>query len=169
MNVTVERLRELFSYDPATGIVTRRIKCGQRGPIGMRVGVGNGKGYLGVQVDGHNCKLHRVIWMIHNGCEIPDGYQIDHINGVRSDNRICNLRLATNTDNQHNTPPKKVNKSGFKGVYWHVANRRWGACIRVGGRSKFLGLHASREEAAAAYDAAAKIHYGEFARLNFAA
>ncbi len=96
-----------------------------------------------------------------------DGYQIDHANGDTLDNRRCNLRFATRSQNQMNKPPAG-GTSAFKGVYrLRSGPRPWRACIRVGGRRLHLGLFAREEDAARAYDAAARQHFGEFAYLNF--
>lgn len=105
--------------------------------------------------------LHRVV------IAAPDEYHVDHINGDRLDNRRCNLRLATNQQNCWNQGLGARNTSGFKGVSWHSRDLLFGAHIRVDGRQKTLGYFPDAEVAARAYDAAAREHYGEFARTNF--
>lgn len=92
---------------------------------------------------------------------------VDHINGNGLDNRRANLRPATRSRNQQNRSLPSNNRSGFKGVSYARARSRWAAYIRVNGRAINLGRYLTAEEAARAYDAAARELHGEFARLNF--
>ncbi len=94
------------------------------------------------------------------------GFQVDHINENKLDNRRQNLRPATNQQNQNNRGPNRNSSSGFKGVSWHVRQKMWHAKIGVGGKRIHLGYFDTPEEAAAAYDRAAKEYHGEFARIN---
>jgi hypothetical protein len=88
--------------------------------------------------------------------------QIDHVNGVKGDNRIANLREATPTQNVANTLARRNNKCGKKGVV--LARGKWQAQIYPNGRQIKLGSFNSAEEAHAAYCSAARIYFGEFAR-----
>lgn len=92
---------------------------------------------------------------------------VDHVNGDGLDNRRANLRPATKVENSRNRRLQSNNRSGFRGVSWITAKRRWRASICVQGRRIYLGHYTTPEAAAAAYDAAAREHFGEFARLNF--
>lgn len=92
---------------------------------------------------------------------------VDHHNGNGLDNRRVNLRPATHAENNRNQRLRRDNGSGFKGVTWYKATRRWQAQIRHGGQRRHLGYHGTSEDAARAYDAAAREFHGEFARLNF--
>lgn len=103
--------------------------------------------------------LHRLL--------VPDAPQVDHINGNGLDNRRANLRACTNAENQRNRGRSANNKSGYKGVRWHAASRRWRAQIVSDGQQRTLGHFYSPEAAARAYDRAARQLHGEFARLNF--
>lgn len=105
--------------------------------------------------------LHAII----NGT--PKEMQTDHINGDTLDNRCDNLRTVTVSENNRNSRKRRDNSSGFKGVDWHKRCHRWRAQITVGGKTKHLGLFDTAEEAAHAYDAAARELYREFAKTNF--
>ncbi len=95
------------------------------------------------------------------------GFEIDHINGDRLDNRRCNLRICTSDQNRQNKSRYKNNTSGYKGVLFHKPMRKWLAQIKVNNQVINLGYFAESIEAARAYDAAALKHFGAFARLNF--
>lgn len=88
--------------------------------------------------------------------------EVDHKNGNGLDNRKCNLRIATSSQNKANTKIRRDNTSGFKGVIWHKASNKWMARVA----DKYLGLFRSKYEAAKAYNQKAKEMFGEFARLN---
>lgn len=95
----------------------------------------------------------------------PDN-EIDHINGDKTDNRACNLRLATHAQNMRNRPMKPGNKSGAKGVSWHKTNRKWVAQIQVNRRKKTIGYYITIEDAAAAYARESEAMHGEFGRVD---
>lgn len=96
------------------------------------------------------------------------GYrQTDHVNGNGLDNRRANLREATTAENGRNVP-KLRGVSRFKGVSWHKARSRWQVRIHIApGNERHLGYFTDEMQAAMAYDAWARICYGEFACLNF--
>lgn len=141
---TPSRLRELLDYDPGTGLVVSR-KTGRT--IGAPAGIG---GRLQVQVDGINVYVHRMAWAyVHD--QWPE-QQIDHINGDPVDNRIANLRLATNAENtQNKSRPRRDNVSGLLGVGFDKRTNRWRARIMCAGKSHHLGFYGTAEEAHAAY------------------
>jgi hypothetical protein len=94
--------------------------------------------------------------------------EVDHINGDGLDNRRENIRLASPTQNQQNKRKQSAPASSrYKGVTFKTARGRWEASIRVDGKNTFLGRFHDEEAAAHAYDAAARIHHGRFASLNF--
>jgi hypothetical protein len=109
--------------------------------------------------------VHRIVWEMHYG-PIPDGMQIDHINGEPWDNRISNLRLATHSQNSRNARKRVDNTSGLKGASWDARNKKWSANICVDSRPKHLGYFATKEEAHSAYCTAAKEFHGAFARTS---
>lgn len=150
--LTQARLRELFVYDPDTGIVTRKITVGKRGKAGAIVGCLTQKGYLSLRVDGRFYLLHRVIFMYVHG-RMPE-QQIDHVNGVKTDNRISNLREANEHENSQNVKVHRDSSSGLLGVSWRASLKKWRASIGLDGSHKHLGYFHSKDEAYQAYCAA---------------
>jgi AP2 domain/HNH endonuclease len=96
----------------------------------------------------------------------PD-FEVDHISHDTLDNRKGNLRECTSQHNNCNTRIRSDNTSGFKGVSWSKKLKKWWSNIRVNGKTLHLGYHEKIEDAARAYDAAARKHFGEFASTNF--
>ena len=133
-------------------ISAHRWRMDSRGRYARRSSEERGKGRIEVL-------MHREV------SGFPDGVMTDHINGNRLDNRRSNLRPATNSQNQMNR--KTSSASGFKGVVYVPRKRKWQATIRIQGRTRFLGLFASPDVAARAYDSSAAAAFGEYARLNF--
>jgi hypothetical protein len=118
--------------------------------------------------DSNTCR-HRVFPMHHLILTKKTGLVIDHIDGNGLNNSRSNLRYATPAQSKANTRPWKNGSSRFKGVTWKASHAKWQVEITVNGRKRFLGLFSSEEEAAVAYDRAAKAAWGDFARPNFAA
>lgn len=116
---------------------------------GNEAGKVNSKGYIEVKLHGKMYKVHRIIWEMHNG-KIPEGMQIDHINRVRNDNRIENLRLATNQENQRNCNMRRDNSTGYTGVHFHKLTGRYYAHIGVDGETITRGPFNTPEQAYAA-------------------
>jgi hypothetical protein len=119
----------------------------------------------GEWVDG---KLKR-FWLHREVLKASEGVEVDHEDNDGLNCRRSNLRLATHAQNQRNKVRLRNNRSGYKGVYkrWDPRPSPWGAHIRVNGKLKKLGYHATPEEAARAYDRAARELFGSFAKLNF--
>lgn len=98
----------------------------------------------------------------------PSGFEVDHINRDRLDNRRCNLRLVTKQQNQMNRSKLSGTTSRFIGVYIHRGRKKmWDSRITIGGRIIWLGSYYDETEAALAYDNMAKKMKGEYANLNF--
>lgn len=120
------------------------------------------KGYRRVRLLKKSYSVHRIIWELHNG-EIPFGFQIDHINRVKDDNRIENLRLATHQENNRNKDYQSNNKLKLKGIHWVSRIQKYKASIKIGKVSKHLGYFRTIEEASQVYQEASKELHGEFA------
>lgn len=151
-------------YNPGSGVLTWASDAHPRF-VGRVAGSVDSNGYILIEHLGKKYKAHRLAWEAVNG-PIAPGLEIDHINGITTDNRISNIRLATRAENCRNTKSASGSSSRFKGVGFHKATGKWAAFIRDGLQTKWLGLHRTEEGAAEAYDAAASVMFGEFARLN---
>lgn len=142
----IELLRSLFRYDAETGEIFKK------------VGHETAHGYERVMVFGKPIQLHRLAWALVHG-EWPQDH-IDHMNGDRKDNRLSNLRHVTNTVNRQNERrPRSNNKSGFLGVSWSKAMKKWTARIHFNGKHHFLGYFDTAEDAHAAYLEAKRVHH----------
>lgn len=152
-------LKKQVHYDPMTGAFTWAVlKPGVR--VGDAIGTVTRFGYLSVTLNGKKYQAHRLAWLYVYGTQPPD--RIDHKNTDRLNNRIANLRAATNTQNMQNSGRNHANTSGFKGVDWHKSKRKWRATAKHEGRSKHLGYFETPELASVAYVCFAKQHHGEF-------
>lgn len=163
MELTQERLKQVLHYDAETGVFTRKV---MRGRPSRTPGAGvkdNIYGYILMGVDGRLYRAHRLAWLYIYG-RFP-AHHLDHINGVRDDNRIINLREATVSQNQCNRAG--TSKTGFKGVYFLARTGRWYAMIQHQKKKHFLGYHDTPEAAAIAYRDAAERMFGEFATPGF--
>lgn len=159
--LTQERLKELLHYDPETGVLTWRVKQGRVSP-GTVADSPRADGYYQVSVCGKKFMVHRLIWLYQTG-HLPDFY-IDHINGVKTDNRWSNLRSATAVTNSQNMRRSHVdNKHGYLGVSF-IRGRKskpFRSEIRHNGTQIRLGTFSTPEEAHAAYlEAKRKLHEG---------
>ncbi|SPF55707.1 AP2 domain-containing protein (modular protein) [Candidatus Desulfosporosinus infrequens] len=118
------------------------------------------KGYVFACIDHKLTRMHRYLM------NAPDGLDIDHIKGVRTDNRKSNLRFATQTENRRNKRVRKDSISGVKGVYYDKRFNKYRAGIRIDGRQIHLGYYSTLLKASESYDQAAIHYFGEFAWLN---
>ncbi len=175
--LTPARVRDILDYDPDTGTLTWRERTPRPeceaidrawntrfvGRPAGRIGT-HGHHYVNISVAPYKMKnlaAHRLAWAHFHG-EWPVG-AIDHANRDPSDNRIANLRLATQAQNLQNASLRSDNTSGVKGVYWIKKEQKWGAYININKKPRRLGAFASKEDAITARQAAARKHFGEFA------
>ena len=124
------------------------------------------RGYAVRSYKGKGLYLHRVLLGLVPG----DGILVDHIDNDKLNNTRKNLRVCTHVENCRNRRKHLDNTSGFKGVFFmrdHERKRPWVARIGVNGKATHIGNYKTKEEAARAYDKAAKQHHGDFASLNF--
>ena len=158
-NHLANEAKRRLSYDPTTGVMVWIAPRCKRF-IGQEAGYVNKQGYLSIKIQEHLIQGHRVAWLLHHG-EWPK-YDIDHINGIRTDNRIENLRDVPRRVNRENLRrPMPKNKCGFLGVTKNIHSRRWAAKITVSGEVISLGSFDTPELAHAAYlEAKRSLHEG---------
>ena len=143
--LTQERLRFLLDYDPNTGVLTWRAKPSRGIKVGRQAGTPTSEGYLALQINKKKMFAHRAIWLYVHGVWPPE--EIDHINHVRNDNRLCNLRLANRLENSHNTQKHVKNMSGHKGVAWHNRNQKWQVQLQANRKTFYVGQFAQLADA----------------------
>jgi len=158
-----DECHRLFNYDAENGLLTRKVKGADKTNVGDVVGCMS-RGYLTVGIQYKIYFVHRIIWLMQTG-SFPKEHT-DHINGIRNDNRWCNLREATNSENGRNRGKTKSNKTGFKRVdaSGKIKNP-YRARIRVNGEEIHLGHFPTPELAHEAYCEASKKLHGEFRRI----
>jgi hypothetical protein len=159
--LTLDRLHHLLDYNPETGEFTRRVTAGGK-PVGSRAGSLNDKGYVKLRIDGHVHAAHRLAWFISTG-KWPR-FEVDHVDGVRSDNRFSKLREADPTQQARNVRVYKNNTSGHKGVSWDKEYSKWAARIRINKRLTLIGRYGELADACEAYRLRASVEFGEFVR-----
>lgn len=148
IEVAVDELRFLLTYDPGTGIFKHHPANKPARVAGKPAGWINKQGYAYLCINGRSFRAHRVAWAIYYG-SWPKG-QIDHINGDRSDNSITNLRMVNNADNAKNQCLRVNNTSGATGVTWSKQRNLWQAQIVRNGKLKSLGHYTDKNDAIAA-------------------
>lgn len=141
---------KLFRYDYETGVLYWRWRVNNRVPKTLEAGAQNkSSGYLSVQVHGRLYQVHRVVMLMCYGF-YGEGLDVDHINHVRNDNRLFNLRFVTRSENNKNQSLSSKNTTGVTGVYFYKRLQKYRAQIRVNQKAIYLGMFDTLEEAAAA-------------------
>ena len=133
--ITQEQVRDRYIYH-ADGRLTYRERVSSRAMKGGKVGTTNNCGYVMTSINGKFYQVHRLIFLYHHGY-LPK--ELDHINGVKIDNRISNLRGVSHQENGKNQKNRCNNTSGHMGIYWHKKAKKWRAGINVDGKKIHLG------------------------------
>lgn len=156
--LTQAKLKRLLDYNLETGLFLWKIS--KSGIKNIKAGTLNSKGYIKIVINGKQYFAHRLAWMYVYG-EFPN-FQLDHINGIKSDNRISNLRIAEKSINNENLLKcKSTNKSGYLGVTKRKGFDDFRADIRVNKKKIYLGIYKDAESAYFAYlQAKRKYHIG---------
>ena len=158
--ISFDEAAALFAYDPETGVVSWKNDVGRWGHFkaGTQAGWSTPKGYLVVAIGRRKCYAHRIAWLLHYGTNASA--DIDHINGDKGDNRICNLRDVSRTVNKQNqSRAHKNSTTGVLGVSPYKGKYR--ARIVVNGKQKQIGTYESVDAAQTAYITAKRqLHEG---------
>ena len=162
--VTPERLKELLSYDPLTGIWTWRASGPGRRASGVAGCWLHKSGYVQIAVDGRLYLSHRLAWLYMTGAW-PE-YEVDHIDGVPGHDWWSNLRAATISQNRRNTRGHRDSLTGIRGVYWAAERGVYHAKIYLNGKLKFLGSFKDSSSAELARRSAELEYFGEFSSLH---
>jgi hypothetical protein len=168
---SLDRLRELLSYDEETGFLTWNVlpatsrsnichnnKCG--GKVAGTVGA---SGYIVIGIGKKYYLAHRIVWKLKTGIDPAD--IVDHEDTNRTNNRWTNLREASNGSNIQNSRIRKDNSSGVKGVHWDAAHKKWRAVLTTNGVSVRLGRFKTLEKATSVIEQARMRDHAEFARM----
>ena len=162
--LTQQRLQEILRYDPDTGEFRWRVRVKKNHRAGDLAGCRVRSEYWSIHINGRNYRAHQLAWLYVNGAWGRP--VIDHRDGNPFNNRLRNLRLASHANNAANRSRLRNNTSGFKGVSFDRRRSLWIAQITKQGRRYFIGRYTTAKKANAAYVAAARVLFGEFARAE---
>ena len=150
LELRYEEVARLFTYDRETGVLYWRIKDNMTIRHKYVAGTSRGKGgYRQVRIKGKAYLEHRIIMLLCFG-HIPENAEIDHINHIRNDNRLFNLRFVTASENRRNQSINSRNTTGVMGVYFNKSKNKFRAQIQVNRRTIYLGYYDTLEGAAEA-------------------
>lgn len=151
-------------YNPDSGVFTWAEDRGRWGRIkaGTVAGHKKANGYVVINIDKKLLYAHRLVFEMEGG--IPEGMEVDHINGDPSDNRRVNLRLCDSSENKFNTKRPKSNTTGVKNVHLDKGTGKYRVRIRCKGLHKHIGLYDTLEEASKAAQENREELHGVFSR-----
>lgn len=147
--ITQEYLKSILYYNPETGIFIRTVNRSRNAKIGDVAGYKHHSGYKDIIIKGKTYRQHRLAWLYVYG-EFPK-HEIDHVNGIKDDNRLVNLRECTRSENQQNRKSKNNSSSKYVGVNWSKNKRQWRSRITINGVQKHIGYFDSEIDAFKAY------------------
>ena len=151
------KLKEFLSYDKNTGLFIWKKFVNTNVIVGSVAGNVDKNGYIVITLKSKKYFAHRLAWLYEYG--VMPIKSIDHINQIKTDNKICNLREVTHTENNQNRPIQKNNRTGFKGVFWSNRANKWTAQIQLNYKKIHLGYFINKEDAITARKEA-NIKYG---------
>jgi len=161
--ITQSELKKFLEYHLDTGDFTWKVSRGNV-KAGKVAGFTEVNGYLIIRINNNNYYAHRLVWLFITG-NFPS--VIDHINGVRNDNRLSNLRECTDQQNQWNHKNYSTNTSGIKGVSWNTRMQKWKVAIRTEIGIIHLGYFKSLDDAKLVIIEARNKYHKEFANHGF--
>lgn len=151
-----EELLKLLAYDELTGILTWKVNKGPNARAGNKAGSLSDKGYRVIKINGVSYFSHRIIWKMMTR---EEPIEIDHIDGVKYNNKFSNLRSVTAAENNLNMRKFCTNTSGVTGVWWNHEKEKWASQISRNNKSERIGYFNNFEDAVAARKAA-ELKYG---------
>ena len=159
--ITQSELKELVNYDKDSGIFTWKKKTSNRVKVGSVVGNLHNCGYIEMRVGGTRCLAHRLAFLYEHGY-MPN--LVDHVNGNKQDNRICNLREATYQRNAYNSKIRSDNKSGVRCVSWNKTSNKWEVRVKLNGKLNHYGNYSDLDVAKKVADKIRNLEHKEFYR-----
>jgi hypothetical protein len=158
--ITQQELKEILNYDKDTGIFTWKIATSNRVYVGKEVSSKRNTGYISIGIKNKDYLVHRLAWLYVYGY-LPK--YIDHINSIRADNRIENLREVTKTQNNQNSVIRKNNTSKVKNVAWHKQCKKWHVSLCVNNKRISFGLYDDLDLASLVAQEARNKYHKEYA------
>lgn len=163
MELTKENLISILDYEPSTGLFRWNKESCKRLVKGAAAGTLD-NGYIMIGIDRKQYRAHRLAWLYVYGYMPVE--QIDHVNGIKTDNRIENLRLATHGQNCANRKKQSNNTSGYKGVCFIKSIGKWRARIGYNNKKIDIGFFDNPKDAAIAYSKKSIELHKEFANFD---
>ena len=162
--ITYKELIDILDYNPDSGIFTWKTTRSSRAIKGSMAGTLTADGYISININRNIYRAHRLAWLY---CfqEWPTNF-LDHINGIKHDNSLNNLREVTKAENSYNIKGHKDSTTKVKGVYFNKLNNNYRAQIRYNGKTLSLGSFKTVEEASTAYINKAIELHGQFYNRN---